>query len=40
MPKTFYQITKNKKNRKQKVEIKELKEKNKKLRSNNKKIIM
>ena len=40
MPKTFYQITKNKKIRKQRVEIKELKDKNKKLKINNKKIIM
>ena len=40
MPKAFYQITKNKKIRKQRVEIKELKDKNKKLKINNKKIIM
>ena len=35
MPKIFYQVTKNKESRKQKIEIKELKNKN-----NNKKFIM
>ena len=40
MPKAFCQITKNKKIRKQKVEIKELKDKNKRFKNNNKKLIM